>query len=78
MVFVLVDAPEEGGLGLFLALVGLDDVAPVAAEHGVRLATAGLPVSQDSYIKAFLGIAYDRLDAAEDFPLRALSMKDGV
>lgn len=50
--------------------IPLEDIVPVATEHGVGLAAAGLAVGEDSYIEAVAATGNEGLDLVEDLSLR--------
>jgi hypothetical protein len=74
VVLVLLDAAQEGGLLAPLLALRLPphDVAPIAAEHGVRLPTACLPVRQQGHVEPLHGPSQQWLHQREHFPLRGL------
>lgn len=58
--------------------MGPHNVVPVAAEHGVGLAAAGLPIREDSYVISFGAPADEGLDAVEHFALGAVGSKHSL
>lgn len=73
MIFVLLQAPEEGGLLRFVSGVGPEDVVPVAAEHGVGFAAARLAVGEHCYIISLRALGQEGFDILEYLSLSALS-----
>lgn len=62
IVLILFNTAKEGGLCLFSLIFhstfSSDDVAPIAAEHGMSLATACLSIGHDSHIET-LAYSFD-------------------
>lgn len=59
-ILIRFDIPEKGGLPLpgFVLGILLDEGVPVAPEHRVGLAAAGLPIRQNRHVEALLDLLY--------------------
>lgn len=75
MILILLHVTEEGNLLFFVIFTRRlisDYVVPIAAEHGMRLSAACLPIGKQRNVIPLHSLHQQRLNNVKDLPLRGL------